>query len=146
MELQSSSGGSVMIGVVEKIDPMRTVLRTDDNIPVGVPNKAITDMIISNESRISRVNAITQFKVLSFPDKHDSCIYSSAISAPASRTKIYSSRHGVTTQSTCTLFFSLLVHVEGEKGVELDRLPSAVCLVASHSKPPPGDIGFPCQG
>ena len=70
-----------MIGVVEKIDPMRTVLRTDDNIPVGVPNKAITDMIISNESRISRVNAITQFKVLTFPLEHDWCSPFSAFSA-----------------------------------------------------------------
>lgn len=45
-----------------QIDPMRTVLRTDDNIPVGVPNKAITDMIVSNESRITKFNAISDFK------------------------------------------------------------------------------------
>ena len=63
IELKTTSGGTVLIGVVEKIDPMRTVLRTDLTVPVAVPNKAITDMIVSNESRLGRSEVVTEFKV-----------------------------------------------------------------------------------
>ena len=63
IELKTTSGGTVLIGVVEKIDPMRTVLRTDGTVPVAVPNKAITDMIVSNESRLGRSEVVTEFKV-----------------------------------------------------------------------------------
>lgn len=63
IELKTTSGGTVLIGIVEKIDPMRTVLRTDGTVPVAVPNKAITDMIVSNESRIGRSEVVTEFKV-----------------------------------------------------------------------------------
>ena len=67
IELKTTSGGTVLIGVVEKIDPMRTVLRTDGTVPVAVPNKAITDMIVSNESRLGRSEVVTEFKVYSLP-------------------------------------------------------------------------------
>ena len=63
IELKTTSGGTVLIGIVEKIDPMRTVLRTDGTVPVAVPNKAITDMIVSNESRIGRSEVVAEFKV-----------------------------------------------------------------------------------
>ena len=63
IELKTTSGGTVLIGVVENIDPMRTVLRTDGTVPVAVPNKAITDMIVSNESRLGRSEVVTEFKV-----------------------------------------------------------------------------------
>lgn len=53
----------MLVGVVEKIDPMRTVLRTDATVPVAVPNKAITDMIVSNESRFGRSDVQAEFKV-----------------------------------------------------------------------------------
>ena len=52
----------MLVGIVEKIDPMRTVLRTDSTVPVAVPNKAITEMIVSNESRIGRSEVLADFK------------------------------------------------------------------------------------
>ena len=63
MELKTTGGGSVLVGVVERIDPMRTILRTDSTVPVAVPNKVITEMIVSNESRIGRSNVQADFKV-----------------------------------------------------------------------------------
>lgn len=62
IELKTTGGGSVLVGIVEKITPMRTVLRTDGTIPMAIPNKAITEYIVSNESRIGRSEVVTQFK------------------------------------------------------------------------------------
>ncbi|KAK9823616.1 hypothetical protein WJX72_004258 [[Myrmecia] bisecta] len=62
VELKTTSGGSVLLGYVERIDPMRTVFRTDKNVPVAIPNRAITDMIISNESRLGSSTVVTNFK------------------------------------------------------------------------------------
>jgi small-conductance mechanosensitive channel len=39
IELKTTGGGSVLVGIVEKITPMRTVLRTDGTIPMAIPNK-----------------------------------------------------------------------------------------------------------
>ena len=57
----------MLVGIVEKIDPMRTVLRTDSTVPVAVPNKAITEMIVSNESRIGRSEVLADFKASTRP-------------------------------------------------------------------------------
>ncbi|KAK9790514.1 hypothetical protein WJX73_003505 [Symbiochloris irregularis] len=75
VELKGTGGGSVIIGVVERIDPMRTVIRTDDSVPVAIPNKAITEMMVSNESRLGS-SAVTR----SFKDPRR---YSNVISLPA---------------------------------------------------------------
>lgn len=63
IQLKTTGGGTVLIGIVEKIDPMRTVLRTDDTVPVAVPNKAITDYIVANESRLGRSEVVSDFQV-----------------------------------------------------------------------------------
>jgi len=36
---------------------MRTQLRTDRAVPISIPNRAITDMIVSNESHIKTPSA-----------------------------------------------------------------------------------------
>lgn len=53
IELKTAGGGSVMSGQVESIEPMRTVIDAG-GIPVAVPNKAILDMLICNESKLQR--------------------------------------------------------------------------------------------
>lgn len=63
IELKTTGGGTVLIGIVENIDPMRTVLRTDSNVPVAVPNKAITEYIVANESRLGRSVVLAEFQV-----------------------------------------------------------------------------------
>lgn len=73
IELKTTSGGTVLVGIVERIDPMRTVLRTDGTVPVAVPNKAITDMIVSNESRLGRSHVVTEFKVHFLHVQHMRC-------------------------------------------------------------------------
>ena len=39
VELRTSSGASVVTGLVERIAPMSTTIRNDFNIPISVPNK-----------------------------------------------------------------------------------------------------------
>ena len=53
----------MLTGFVERIDVMRTVVRTDKGVPVAVPNRSITEMIVSNESRLGRSNVAANFKV-----------------------------------------------------------------------------------
>ena len=53
IELKTAGGGSVLAGQVESIEPMRTVIDAG-GIPVAVPNKAILDMLICNESKLQR--------------------------------------------------------------------------------------------
>jgi len=70
IELKTTGGGTVLVGIVEKIDPMRTVLRTDGTVPQAIPNKAITEYIVSNESRIGRSEVVAQFKVMPLHPTH----------------------------------------------------------------------------
>lgn len=63
VELKTTGGGTVLTGIVERIDVMRTLIRTDKSIPVAVPNRSITEMIVSNESRLGRSNVTANFKV-----------------------------------------------------------------------------------
>jgi small-conductance mechanosensitive channel len=50
--LQGVGGGTVVEGVVERIDPMRTLLRTDAGMPVALPNSSITGLMVVNQSRL----------------------------------------------------------------------------------------------
>ncbi|CAL5229355.1 g12666 [Coccomyxa viridis] len=50
VELKTQTGGSVLHGTVVRIEVMRTIVRTEAGIPVAIPNKAVTEMIVSNES------------------------------------------------------------------------------------------------
>ncbi|BDA41457.1 probable low conductance mechanosensitive channel YnaI at C-terminar half [Coccomyxa sp. Obi] len=52
IDVMTSSGGKVVSGFVEEVSPMRTHLRTDHWLSVMVPNKVLSELIISNESRI----------------------------------------------------------------------------------------------
>ncbi|KAK9861810.1 hypothetical protein WJX84_000948 [Apatococcus fuscideae] len=61
VELLTSGGSKFMVGYVERVDPMRTIFRTDACLPVMIPNKVIGDMVISNESRIARSRVVTHF-------------------------------------------------------------------------------------
>ena len=63
IELKTTGGGSILTGVVERIDPMRTMIRMDDSVPVNIPNKAITEMMVSNESRLGTSTVVSGFQV-----------------------------------------------------------------------------------
>jgi small-conductance mechanosensitive channel len=63
VELKTTSGGTVLVGLVERIDVMRTLVRTDKGVPVAVPNSSITSMIVSNESRLGKSQFSANFKV-----------------------------------------------------------------------------------
>lgn len=76
VKLSGTGGGVILTGVVERIDPMRTCIRTDDSVPVAIPNKAITEMMVSNESRLGSSPVVQGFK--------DPRRYSNIVSLPAS--------------------------------------------------------------
>jgi len=59
--LQTPSGAPVVTGVVERIDPMRTLVRSDRATPVSIPNKALSDFLVVNESRIRASPVLTGF-------------------------------------------------------------------------------------
>ncbi|KAK9786072.1 hypothetical protein WJX73_005993 [Symbiochloris irregularis] len=44
-------GAAEVVGVVERVDFTRTIIRDDWDVPVSVPNKVLTEAIILNESR-----------------------------------------------------------------------------------------------
>ena len=39
VQIATASGAKVLTGVVERIDPMRTIVRSDTDVPMTVPNK-----------------------------------------------------------------------------------------------------------
>lgn len=39
VDLSTGAGERVLVGVVERVDPMRTIIRTDACAPVTIPNK-----------------------------------------------------------------------------------------------------------
>ena len=39
VELRTATGASVVLGLVERISPMNTTFRSDQNIPISIPNK-----------------------------------------------------------------------------------------------------------
>ena len=47
IDISHSSGAKFMTGYVERVDPMRTILRTDTCLPVMVPNKVQSGNICS---------------------------------------------------------------------------------------------------
>ena len=59
--LQTPAGAPVVTGVVERIDPMRTLIRSDRAAPVSIPNKALSDFLVVNESRIRASPLLTGF-------------------------------------------------------------------------------------
>lgn len=61
VELSSGGGERVMVGVIERVDPIRTIIRTDASLPVTIPNKVLSEMIISNESNILTSRVLSHF-------------------------------------------------------------------------------------
>jgi len=47
IEISSVGGSKFVVGVVERVDPMRTIIRTDSCMPITIPNKVGT---ISSEN------------------------------------------------------------------------------------------------
>ena len=42
IEISSVGGSKFVVGVVERVDPMRTIIRTDACMPITIPNKVTT--------------------------------------------------------------------------------------------------------
>ncbi|KAK9807577.1 hypothetical protein WJX72_003191 [[Myrmecia] bisecta] len=61
IELTTGTGAKMLTGFVERVDPMRTIIRTDTCLPIMIPNKVLSEMIISNESRIMKSRVVTNF-------------------------------------------------------------------------------------
>lgn len=61
VEIATSSGSVVLTGVVERIDPMRTIVRSDADVPMTIPNKVLAEMIIFNESRIGGNRVLSSY-------------------------------------------------------------------------------------
>ena len=40
VEVATGNGARVLTGVIERIDPMRTIVRSDAEVPITIPNKA----------------------------------------------------------------------------------------------------------
>lgn len=59
--LQTQTGAPVATGVVERIDPMRTVVRSDKGVPLSLPNRAVTEYIVLNESRVAKSRLLADF-------------------------------------------------------------------------------------
>eukprot|EP00210_Caulerpa_lentillifera_P000758 g733.t1 len=51
VQVFSSNGSLVYNGIVERVNPLRTIIRTDKNYPLTIPNKLLSEMVIGNESR-----------------------------------------------------------------------------------------------
>ena len=39
VQIATSSGTKVLTGIVERIDPMRTIVRNENDVPMTIPNK-----------------------------------------------------------------------------------------------------------
>ena len=54
ISLLTAAGGVVATGTVERIDIMRCVVRNDSGMPLSIPNRAVGDYIVMNESRLGK--------------------------------------------------------------------------------------------
>jgi len=54
ISLLTAAGGVVATGTVERIDIMRCVVRNDAGMPLSIPNRAVGDYIVMNESRLGK--------------------------------------------------------------------------------------------
>jgi hypothetical protein len=48
VEILTSGGGHVITGTVERVDPMRTILRSDAELPITMPNKVCTSQVVES--------------------------------------------------------------------------------------------------
>lgn len=55
VRLLGSGGSEVVFGVVESVDPMNTIVRKDDGVPVIIPNSSAAEYLVANESRQKQV-------------------------------------------------------------------------------------------
>lgn len=61
VKLMTGSGSVAFEGTVERIDPMRTTVRSDHDLPTIIPNKVLGDMVIINESRVAHSRVRTAY-------------------------------------------------------------------------------------
>eukprot|EP00884_Botryococcus_braunii_P006381 jgi/Botrbrau1/15744/Bobra.4_1s0112.1 len=61
VKLQTQSGEVVVQGIVEEIQPMRTLIRNFLLEPIAIPNNMISEFIIVNESRLGVTKVIQDF-------------------------------------------------------------------------------------
>ncbi|KAI7843449.1 hypothetical protein COHA_002927 [Chlorella ohadii] len=54
IQLKTLSGSTIVAGVVESIAPMRTLIRSDQKLPVYINNKDVMNLIVVNESKLRR--------------------------------------------------------------------------------------------
>lgn len=47
VEILTSGGGRVTTGTIERVDPMRTILRSDAEMPITMPNKVPYGLFLS---------------------------------------------------------------------------------------------------
>lgn len=59
ISLLTAGGGVVATGTVERIDIMRCVVRNDAGMPLSIPNRAVGDYIVMNESRLGRGGGVS---------------------------------------------------------------------------------------
>jgi len=51
VEVRTAGGGALLAGWVERIEPLRTTITSDAFVPVSIPNKVLTDTLVSVTSR-----------------------------------------------------------------------------------------------
>lgn len=61
VKLMTGGGSIAFEGTVERIYPMRTIIRSDNDLPTTIPNKALGDMVIVNESRVAHSRVRTAY-------------------------------------------------------------------------------------
>ena len=112
----SSSGTKIATGYVEQVEPFFTVLRSDTGLPVTIPNKALADMIICNESRAARSRLMSTF------------------SRPRQYLGVVQIRSGtaatIDVEKVDAIVQSMRMHIQSAAGVD-QRLPLGVGLLVS---------------
>ncbi|KAK9795966.1 hypothetical protein WJX73_009797 [Symbiochloris irregularis] len=63
IDVSTGSGQKFLTGYVERVDPMRTIIRSDVGLPFMLPNKVLADMIITNESRVTKSKMIAAYNL-----------------------------------------------------------------------------------
>ena len=82
VEILTSGGGHVITGTVERVDPMRTILRSDAELPITMPNKVLvtpamplrTDLIHKTQRSRSTTRAHTVAGILAWLPDHDTTV------------------------------------------------------------------------
>jgi len=80
IEISSVGGSKFVVGVVERVDPMRTIIRTDSCMPITIPNKVGT---ISSENAYHHLDRLLPITI---PDKVGTISYQKKLARNCSGT------------------------------------------------------------